>query len=89
MSLFKKLFGGSPPPEPTVEEYEGYRITAEPQREGNDYRVGARIEKDVDGQTLTHSLIRADTMSDLSDAEAASISKAKQMIDQQGDKIFR
>lgn len=89
MSLFKKLFGGSTPPEPTVEEYKDFRITAEPQREGNDYRISARIERDVDGKTLSHRLIRADTIGDLSDAEAASINKAKQMIDQQGDDIFR
>lgn len=92
MSLLKRLFGGSgggASPELKVEEYEGYRITAEPRREGNDYRVAARIEKEVDGKTLTHTLIRADTISDLSDAEVASITKAKQMIDQQGDKIFR
>lgn len=89
MSFFKKLFGGGTPPEPEFVEYEGYRIAPEPMLEGNDYRIAARIEKDVNGETLTHHLIRADTMSDLSDAEAASVTKAKQMIDQQGDKIFR
>ena len=89
MSLFKKLFGGNTPPEPTAEEYQGYRITAEPQREGNDYRIGACIEKEVDGVTLTHKLIRADTIASLEEAKTASITKAKQMIDQQGDGIFR
>lgn len=89
MSLFKNLFGGKTAPEPTVEEYQGYRITAEPQRDGNDYRIAACIEKDVDGETLTHKLIRADTIASLEDAQTASVAKAKQMIDQQGDGIFR
>jgi len=89
MSLFKKLFGASAPPEPVFETYQGYRITATPQRDGSDYRIAATIEKEVDGETLVHNLIRADTIADLQAAEAASIAKAKQMIDQQGDGIFR
>ncbi len=89
MSLFKKLFGGSAPPEQKAEDYEGYQITAEPQRDNNGYRIAARIEKNVDGKIFVHRLIRADTINDLSEAETASIAKAKQMIDQQGDGIFR
>ena len=90
MSLFSKLFGGGKSQteaEPPT-EYSGFRITPKPLREGNEYRVAALIEKDVDGATKTHHLVRADTMSDPEVAKQVSVTKAKQMIDQQGDRIF-
>jgi hypothetical protein len=53
-------------------------------RDGGQYRVAARIEKDG----RTHDLIRADTMASLDDAVALSLTKARQMIDEQGDRLF-
>jgi hypothetical protein len=90
MSLFKKLFGGGgPKPGAPSEDYKGYRITATPIAEGQTYRVAATIEKEVNGEMRRHELIRADTLQGLEAAQAASISKAKQVIDEQGDRIFR
>jgi hypothetical protein len=42
----------------------------------------------VDGQTKTHTLIRADTLESLDAAAEASTAKAKVLIDQQGDRLF-
>ncbi len=42
----------------------------------------------VDGESRTHELIRADTMGSLDDATAISVAKARQMIDEQGDRLF-
>lgn len=84
MSLFSKLFGGGSAPEPESEIYEGFRITPSPAKEGGRFRIGATIEKD--GQT--HHLIRADMLETLEDANQASIRKAKQMIDEQGERLF-
>ncbi|MEO0379124.1 MAG: HlyU family transcriptional regulator [Pseudomonadota bacterium] len=91
MSFLKKLFGGNSDSSSEVagEEYEGYSITATPQRDGTQYRICARIEKEIDGEVRSHTLIRADTIGDPDEAAAASIAKAKQMIDEQGDGIFR
>lgn len=78
-------------PKPTAaepEEYNGYRIFAEPSKEAGGYRIAARIEKDFGGETKTHMLIRADTISDPDEAITATVSKAKHVIDQQGDLIF-
>ncbi|MEO0860232.1 MAG: HlyU family transcriptional regulator [Pseudomonadota bacterium] len=86
MSILKKLFGGGlSAPAPASIEHEGYTITPAPVQEATGYRIGAKIEKA--GQT--HDLIRADTVSDLETATEVSIAKAKQVIDQQGDGIFR
>lgn len=92
MPFFKKLFGsGGGEKSPTVEpeSYEGYTITPTPIREGSTYRVSARIEKELEGEMRTHVLVRADTIGDLKQAEATSIAKAKQMINEQGDRIFK
>ena len=92
MSVLKKLFGGvggggSKSTAP-VEEYEGYRITLTPIREGDTYRVCALIEKEIAGEVKSHELVRADTVQGLDAAQAASLRKAKQMIDEQGERIF-
>ena len=88
MSFFSKLFGGAKKQEPEPETYAGFTIFAEPAKESGGFRLAARIEKEIDGVTKSHSLIRADTFSSLTEAEAASVTKAKLMIDQMGDKIF-
>ena len=85
MSLFSKLFGGgAAKPESKPETYEGFTITPTPIADGSHYRVSAMIEKDG----KSHTLIRADTLDDLQGANAASIRKAKQMIDEQGEQLF-
>ena len=85
MSLLSKLFGGAggkDSAEPI--DYNGFAITAEPISEGGQHRIAARIAKG--GQE--HHLIRADMFSDAQSAAEASIAKAKQMIDEQGERIF-
>ncbi|KUF09263.1 HlyU family transcriptional regulator [Pseudoponticoccus marisrubri] len=91
MSLLSRLFGGgggggTPAPEPV--EYEGFRIYPEPVSEGGQYRIGARIEAEIDGTLKEHRLIRADMLRDREEAETASVNKAKQMIDQMGARLF-
>lgn len=88
MSLLKRLFG-SKPAEDLAEPYNGYRIVVAPMVEGSKYRLAARIEKDVDGETLVHQVIRADTFDDLAQAQSVSLAKAKQVIDEQGKALFR
>ncbi|PTX56695.1 hypothetical protein C8N43_1357 [Litoreibacter ponti] len=90
MSFLKKLFGGgeSRPNRPSAEEYSGFRITPQPVKDGPNYRIGAMIEKEINGETRVHTLIRADTLQSLEAAQEASVSKAKQIIDAQGDRLF-
>lgn len=88
MSLFSKLFGGGAPKGPTAEEYDGFRIFAEPMKDGNRYRIAARIEKEIDGDLKSHQLIRADTLENYEAAVTASGAKARQVIDEQGIRLF-
>ena len=86
MSFLKKLFGGggSAAPSAEPEDYEGFAITPRPAPEGGKWRIGAVIEKD----DRTHHLIRADLLDSREAAAEASLRKAKQMIDEQGDRLF-
>lgn len=86
MSLLKKLFGGGSALKKAVEptEHNGFLIFPEPQKESQGYRIAARIEKDG----KVHQMIRADTYNSQDVAVDASVAKAKQVIDQMGDRIF-
>ncbi|WP_371055715.1 HlyU family transcriptional regulator [Rhodosalinus sp. K401] len=94
MSILSRLFGGGGAPEPRPEagpepvEHDGFRIFAEPVRDGAGWRVGARIETEVDGEVKVHRMIRADTIENEDTARDASLRKARMLIDQQGMRIF-
>mgnify|MGYP000238785713 FL=1 len=90
MSLLKRLFGGnSAPAEVPSEEYQGYTITPEPIREGGKFRLAAKITKEIDGELKVHQLIRADMLQSEDIARKEGAAKARMVIDQQGDSIFR
>ncbi len=88
MSLFSRLFGGSKKSEPEPVAYEGFNIFPEPMAEGGKYRLSARIEKIVGGEHKTHQVVRADVFDSRDEAESLSVAKAKQVIDEQGERIF-
>lgn len=93
MSWLSKLFGGADEAgaaAPAVEatEYEGYRIIPEPMAADGQFRLAGWIEKDFDGETRKHHLIRADLLRDRDEACEAAVRKAKQMIDQMGERLF-
>jgi len=92
MSILSRLFGGGgTPPAPKAvepETHEGFRIYPEPAEESGRWRINARIEKDIDGTLKTHRLIRADTLESREAATDATLAKARQVIDEQGDRLF-
>ena len=93
MSFLKKLFGGgggaNTPPSAPTESHNGYTIYAEPVKDGGSWRIGARIEKEIDGEVKSHFMMRADTLQGFDEACTASMNKARMLVDQQGDTIFR
>lgn len=86
--LLSRLFGFTPPPPPEPILHKSCRITPTPIKDGAVFRISARIEKDINGVTKTHTLIRADTSPTLDEATEASINKARLAIDQLGDTLF-
>jgi hypothetical protein len=74
-------------PAPTV-EYNGYRIRAAPYKTDGRYQTAGVIEKDTSDGVKAHRFVRADTHVGKEDAVAFAISKAKQIIDLQGDRMF-
>ena len=92
MSILSRLFGrgGADAPQSAehAEEYQGFRIVPAPRKEGGVWRIAARIERDRGSETKVHELVRADTLPDEEAARAASLAKARQVIDEQGDGLF-
>jgi len=88
MSLFSKLFGGGPKPQKDPEVYNGFHIIPEPQSGAGGFKIAARIEKEVGGERKVHHLLRADTVQTAEEAEEFAIRKAKQLIDEQGERLF-
>jgi hypothetical protein len=90
MSLLSRLFGGTsaPQPQPEPELYKDFRIFVEPEKALGGFRLGARIEKEVDGALRSHRLIRADTYDSAETAHEMTLANAMLLIDQQGDTLF-
>jgi hypothetical protein len=69
-------------------EYNGYRIRPTPYEVNGQYQTAGIIEKDLPDGRKEHHFVRADTHQSRDDAINFTISKAKQIIDMQGDRIF-
>ncbi|CUJ14749.1 HlyU family transcriptional regulator [Cognatishimia activa] len=88
MSLLSKLFGKSAPEAPEPVSHQGFLIFPMSQKDGSHFRLGARIEKEIDGELKTHDMIRADTFNTVDAANDEAVRKAKVFIDQMGERIF-
>ena len=91
-SFLESLFTGkvgttqAEPSEPI--DYEGFAIEAAPINEDGKYRTAGYISGEVNGETRRIRFIRADQNADLQLAIDHSISKARQIIDEQGTKLL-
>jgi hypothetical protein len=94
MSLWKSLFGGgassaSATPKTIKQiEHNGFLIEAQPMPEGGQYRVCGVISKTIDGVRKEHRFIRADLFTGQDDTADITLNKGRQIIDQQGEKLF-
>ncbi|HWV22162.1 MAG TPA: HlyU family transcriptional regulator [Devosia sp.] len=97
MSFWKNLFGGgsaadsAPAGDKALgeESYKGFLIKAIEMRAGSEYQLAGTIEKDVGGELKTYKFIRADRMGSKDDLIALALSKGRQIIDEQGEGIYR
>lgn len=71
-------------------EHQEYRIIPVARRQGGQFLTAALIEKDGEGDTgvRRHDLVRADTHGSAEAAATFAIQKARQAIDEQGDRLF-
>jgi len=92
MSFFTKLFGGGKPAEPAegeAVEYKGFRIHPAAQPQGGQWLTAGVIRKEVDGVTREHRFVRADTHASPGSANDFAVVKGRQIIDEQGERMFR
>jgi hypothetical protein len=80
--------GDADAPATPATEYKGYRIRPAPYRTNGGYQTAGIIEKDTPEGVKEHRFVRADTHPGKDEAIAFVISKAKQIIDLQGDRMF-
>ncbi len=92
--FLSRILGGSPQggrgadAEPAAEAYNGYTIRPAPVQDGGQWITSAVIEKRFDDGVKEHRFIRADMYPGREAATAASVFKAKQIIDMMGDDVF-
>jgi len=92
LGSLKSIFGGGgseagPAADPV--EYNGFQIEPMPERRDGGWNTAGMIRKEIDGELKEHRFIRVDTHSNLDDAVAFSVTKAQQIINEQGDALFR
>jgi hypothetical protein len=95
MSFFAKLFGRSGADAETgaaahdaASEYNGYTIRPAPRRQGSAWLLAGVIVKTFPDGVKEHAFVRADTFAARDEAVAFTVTKAKQIIDERGDRMF-
>lgn len=93
LGSLKSLFGGGgsegeAAPADQV-EYQGFQIQPAPERREGGWNTAGLITKTIDGEEKEHRFIRVDTHSNRDDAISFSITKAQQIINEQGDHLFK
>jgi hypothetical protein len=92
MSFWSKLFGGGgdadtggePASAGPGEDYKGFTIRYVAMAAGSEFQLSGKIEKDG----KEHTFIRADRFGSKQDAQSATLAKGRQIIDEQGEKVF-
>jgi hypothetical protein len=102
MSFLRKLFGGGPSTQAKgraegeqgkseqvpAEDYAGFVIQPTPYKEGGQYQLCGVISKEENGARREHRFVRADRFPDWRTAVEMTTLKARQIIDQQGARLF-
>jgi hypothetical protein len=96
MSFLKSLFGrrdkaGNEGDNKVAKEIEhgGFIIQATPYKDGGQYQTSGIVAKVIEGVRKEHRFIRADRFASLDEAIDCSLSKGRQMVDEQGERLFQ
>lgn len=94
-SLFSKLAGGGDAggaeeaPKVAKEiEHDGFTIRATPYKEAGQFQLCGVIAKEVGGAMKEHRFIRAERFASLDDAVEMTLTKGRQIVDQNGERVF-
>ncbi len=92
--FWRRLTGGggdddavAAPLGPSV-EYNGYTIQPAPRRERGQWLTAGVISKDTPEGPRSQHFVRAETHAGVEQASEFAVIKAKQIIDERGDKLF-
>ncbi len=91
MSFLKKLFGGRSEGAPAAGksvEHNGFTIRAEPFKAEGQFQTAGVIEKEIGGVRKQHKFIRAERHASFEAAEEFTLLKGRQIVDQQGERLF-
>jgi hypothetical protein len=93
MSFLKRLFGGgssekSPAAPAATAEHEGFAIKATPYLDAGQWQMCGVIEKEIGGELKSHRFVRADRFPDEAQAAEFTLAKARQIVDQSGERLF-
>lgn len=94
MSFLKSLFGGrkaadDKPAGPLKSvEHDGFTIHATPYLDGGQYQLCGVVEKEIGGTLRSHRFVRADRFPGAEEAADFTLVKGRQLIDQQGERLF-
>ncbi len=69
-------------------EYKGFRIRPAPYAAKGQFQTAGIIEKDFEDGMKEHRFVRAETHPSKDDAAAFAIAKGRQIIDEQGERMF-
>jgi hypothetical protein len=92
MSFFKSLFGGGKSGGAAVKasaEHKGFVIDAAPYLESGQYQLAGVISKVIDGEKKESRFVRADRFGTAEEAATHALDKGRQIIDEQGEALFR
>ena len=98
MSFLKKLFGGggtgagandeAPIAAGKEVEHNGFMIRATPYQAEGQFQCCGVVIKEIGGVVKEHKFIRADRFSSVDDAADFTLRKGRQLVDEQGERIF-
>ncbi|MBA5775778.1 hypothetical protein H2509_01410 [Stappia sp. F7233] len=88
-----RLFGsgGEPSKGPDVPsvDHKGFTIRPTPRQADGQWQVVGVITKEIDGEVFEETFIRADKCGSSEEAVEITLRKGRQLIDEQGDRLFR
>jgi len=91
MSFLKSIFGSSKSGGAAVSkraEHKGFVVEATPYLEGGQYQLAGVIAKEIGGTRKEHRFVRADRFASADEAADRALDKGRQIVDEQGDKLF-